>query len=292
MEHQCVCGLSILNEEPFLSHQRICDKVAEQKQVFQVASSSSRTSPQKRRKAAHKPRGAGPYIGMNGCEVQGTGYRGGPTKTRLKAKPRTLPCYLCGYDFGSASIHIHMAQCYKKQVAIWNISDPAERGHKPMDPQTFFNDPTLYVIATSPPKSRQEDPAETEGMHEAWSKTAHACPHCNHPMPQSLLQDHLMRCCLDGEPEFQRTASAGLQEIGGPALIKGPRGPSDSARSMKSLPDIAEGPLSGRRSTAESPVAPSPMPALPAPLQSCVECGHAMEPRDNFCPECGIRRAA
>ncbi|ORC92597.1 uncharacterized protein TM35_000033500 [Trypanosoma theileri] len=51
-------------------------------------------------------------------------------------KPQLRVCYLCGQQFGSASIGIHIPQCYNKKVSQWEIADPATRGNKPKHPDT------------------------------------------------------------------------------------------------------------------------------------------------------------
>ncbi|KAH9589034.1 Double zinc ribbon [Trypanosoma melophagium] len=51
-------------------------------------------------------------------------------------KPQLRVCYLCGQQFGSASIGIHIPQCYEKKVAQWKIADPATRGKRPKHPDT------------------------------------------------------------------------------------------------------------------------------------------------------------
>ncbi|ESL07995.1 hypothetical protein TRSC58_04310 [Trypanosoma rangeli SC58] len=51
-------------------------------------------------------------------------------------KPQLRVCYLCGQQFGTASISIHIPQCYAKRVAQWEIADPATRGNRPKHPDT------------------------------------------------------------------------------------------------------------------------------------------------------------
>ncbi|CBH16568.1 hypothetical protein, conserved [Trypanosoma brucei gambiense DAL972] len=51
-------------------------------------------------------------------------------------RPQMRVCYLCGQQFGSASIGIHIPQCYAKKVAQWEVADPATRGKRPKHPDT------------------------------------------------------------------------------------------------------------------------------------------------------------
>ncbi|RNF26452.1 uncharacterized protein Tco025E_01174 [Trypanosoma conorhini] len=60
-----------------------------------------------------------------------SGARKGPA-----FKPQLRVCYLCGQQFGTASIGIHIPQCYAKKVAQWEIADPATRGKRPKHPDT------------------------------------------------------------------------------------------------------------------------------------------------------------
>lgn len=45
-----------------------------------------------------------------------------------------ISCPLCGQAFGSASISIHVPQCYDKALRRWEQQDPRNRGPKPMLP--------------------------------------------------------------------------------------------------------------------------------------------------------------
>ncbi|CAJ1045888.1 putative zinc-finger of a C2HC-type [Leishmania shawi] len=48
--------------------------------------------------------------------------------------PKFIVCYLCGLQFGTASIDIHRPQCYLKRLIAWERGDPAVRGPKPLSP--------------------------------------------------------------------------------------------------------------------------------------------------------------
>ncbi|CCW69125.1 unnamed protein product [Phytomonas sp. Hart1] len=49
-------------------------------------------------------------------------------------RPILPSCYLCGRQFGTTSIGIHVPQCYAKKLAQWEAGDPATRGTKPRHP--------------------------------------------------------------------------------------------------------------------------------------------------------------
>ncbi|TPP47363.1 zinc-finger of a C2HC-type family protein [Leishmania donovani] len=49
--------------------------------------------------------------------------------------PKFIICYLCGRQFGTASIDIHRPQCYLKRLIVWERGDPAIRGPKPLSPK-------------------------------------------------------------------------------------------------------------------------------------------------------------
>lgn len=65
---------------------------------------------------------------------------GGKPKTKGQNRgaghaPKFIICYLCGRQFGTASIGIHRPQCYLKRLIVWERGDPAIRGLKPLSPR-------------------------------------------------------------------------------------------------------------------------------------------------------------
>ncbi|KAG5494909.1 hypothetical protein JIQ42_02525 [Leishmania sp. Namibia] len=68
-----------------------------------------------------------------------TAAAGGKSKANRQRRrsgevPNFVICYLCGRQFGTASIGIHRPQCYLKRLIVWERGDPATRGPKPIGP--------------------------------------------------------------------------------------------------------------------------------------------------------------
>ncbi|KAG5470758.1 hypothetical protein LSCM1_02007 [Leishmania martiniquensis] len=68
-----------------------------------------------------------------------TSAAGGAAKANRQRRrsgqlPNFIICYLCGRQFGTASIDIHRPQCYLKRLIMWERGDPASRGPKPISP--------------------------------------------------------------------------------------------------------------------------------------------------------------
>ncbi|KAG5471177.1 hypothetical protein CUR178_02488 [Leishmania enriettii] len=72
-------------------------------------------------------------------EAAPTAAAGGKSKANRQRRrsgevPNFVICYLCGRQFGTASIDIHRPQCYLKRLIVWERGDPATRGPKPISP--------------------------------------------------------------------------------------------------------------------------------------------------------------
>jgi hypothetical protein len=66
------------------------------------------------------------------------GGMGSPASMTIK-KPKTLVCYICGREFGTASLEIHLKACKKK----WEIEQSEKPKHerKPLpEPPKNFDD--------------------------------------------------------------------------------------------------------------------------------------------------------
>lgn len=55
----------------------------------------------------------------------------------FKNKPRALMCYICGREFGTASLHIHIKACIQKWEAQENLKPKKERRPLPQPPKEF-----------------------------------------------------------------------------------------------------------------------------------------------------------
>ncbi|KPA78435.1 hypothetical protein ABB37_06063 [Leptomonas pyrrhocoris] len=103
----------------------------------------------------------------------------------LSSGPPLLPtCYLCGQQFGTASIRIHVPQCYEKKLAQWKNADPRTRGQPPKNPDS--------VNWRGRPDSTAKEQA-TEQFREFMSNLS-PCPNCGRKFLPDRLAVHLRSC--------------------------------------------------------------------------------------------------
>lgn len=53
----------------------------------------------------------------------------------FRNKPKALMCYICGREFGTASLQIHLKACAKKWEAQENLKPKNERRPLPQPPK-------------------------------------------------------------------------------------------------------------------------------------------------------------
>eukprot|EP00754_Rhynchopus_humris_P013658 Rhum_TRINITY_DN14340_c10_g1::Rhum_TRINITY_DN14340_c10_g1_i1::g.83578::m.83578 len=124
--------------------------------------------------------------------------RSGSEGRQQGQRPTMLVCYLCGQQFGSASLTIHQPQCYKKQLKWWQNNDPATRGPKPKDPAT--HGPTQQDIA-----SKGSDAFNSEQFQDYKGNLA-PCPNCARTFLPDSLKVH-MRSCTGSQARGASTGS-------------------------------------------------------------------------------------
>eukprot|EP00667_Euglena_gracilis_P027789 EG_transcript_34737 len=59
-----------------------------------------------------------------------------------RTKPRLYRCYICGSEFGTASLPIHVKSCFKLRREIWERAAPRVREREPLpdDPTQLTKD--------------------------------------------------------------------------------------------------------------------------------------------------------
>jgi hypothetical protein len=136
------------------------------------------------------------------------------SKTRRRGSgqaPNFVICYLCGRQFGSASIDFHRPQCYLKKMIEWQRADPAIRGPKPMTPEEHEKMMKARVASVGaagggyPGASKFTGGASSRRAHEieiynqiqmdTFNETSLApCPNCGRTFLPDRLQVHLRSC--------------------------------------------------------------------------------------------------
>ncbi|GET91689.1 hypothetical protein, conserved [Leishmania tarentolae] len=141
----------------------------------------------------------------------------GPRRS-LGQAPNFIICYLCGRQFGTASIDIHRPQCYLKRLIAWERGDPAIRGPKPLNHEEHekmmkmrtanagvadgFAAGGGYSSAGRSGGGRFGKQAPLKGVElynqlqmEAYNDTALSpCPNCGRTFLPDRLQVHLKSC--------------------------------------------------------------------------------------------------
>lgn len=162
----------------------------------------------------------------------------------LGSRPNFSLCYLCGQQFGSASIGIHVPQCYQKKLSQWEIGNPSTRGPKPRNPDTV----NWKNSGGNTDKFNDE-------QYKEYTAGLSPCPNCGRTFLPDRLPVHLRGCKGNGSSSKSLNSSRG----GGGGT---PRTSSEPPTRQSST-NGTNGDRSTRRSTSNGP------PTLP----TCYLCG-------------------
>ncbi|KAK9825103.1 hypothetical protein WJX74_008848 [Apatococcus lobatus] len=114
--------------------------------------------------------------------------------------PRLLTCYLCGREFGTSSLGIHVPQCQKKWIDQESQKDPRERRPLPEAPK--------QLASGGPPKTAQEIAEYNSQANKQFEeKCMNGCPYCNRTFSDEAWVKH-QRICSAARPF--RPAGTGL----------------------------------------------------------------------------------
>ncbi|GIL72949.1 hypothetical protein Vretimale_4597 [Volvox reticuliferus] len=202
-------------------------------------------------KHAPQPRpgagGGGGGGGMGGRPSSAMRSGGAPAR-RDGERPRAYMCYLCGQQFGSQSLTIHIPQCYEKWLKVEATKPPKERRQPP----------------PPPPELDQPLPTTSQGIDEFNSRMSAyfngaslmPCPNCGRTMRPDALRAHMKACTAD--KPMARSAAAAAAGGGG----------------------AGGGGFGGGRSAAGGGGGgPSEYDELdPGELELCANCGRKMRP--------------
>ena len=116
----------------------------------------------------------------------GGGFPGGAPKKQKgpHLKPQLLVCYLCGQQFGTSSLGIHIPQCYSKKTKQWEAGDPETRGKRPRDPATVD-----WQASTTMSKEEYND-----RQFQDFTNNLEPCPQCGRKFLPDRLVVHLRSC--------------------------------------------------------------------------------------------------
>eukprot|EP00756_Hemistasia_phaeocysticola_P015005 Hpha_TRINITY_DN15380_c1_g4::TRINITY_DN15380_c1_g4_i1::g.89624::m.89624 len=168
-------------------------------------------------------------------------------------RPNFLVCYLCGQQFGKASLPIHQPQCYYKRLVEWERGDVETRGARPLHPDEAAKD-MEKLMAEVPECATQEETVErfNQMQFESFQRQMVACDNCGRTFFPDRLVIHKRSCHPDASGRGSKPVrQAGPSPVAARASPLKARGPSPvGARAS---------PSKGRPPTAGGARAPSPL---------------------------------
>ncbi|KAJ3062182.1 hypothetical protein HDU98_001915 [Podochytrium sp. JEL0797] len=119
-------------------------------------------------------------------------------ESKAGAKCPSVTCYLCGREFGTASITIHEPKCIEKWEKAQSILPKEQRRPRPQKPVPIR--PAAGADGTSPGGSSTASPSAKEmeaynaAALDAYLETGRVeCQNCGRKFEQSRLEIHLSR---------------------------------------------------------------------------------------------------
>lgn len=198
------------------------------------------------------------------------------------AKPKALVCHICGREFGTKSLAIHIKACAKKWEDAEAQKPPRERRPVPQAPSLPVEVP---VGATRADLDRRNEAAmaafEEQGMVQ--------CEHCGRTFLSERLPVHQRSCTAEhparavNKPGAQEEAKATLA-----ATISVPRSPAKPQPKPAGSPAMSKSLKPG--ALTSSPAAPAKPGSTAGLAKFCPSCGTQYTGDDKFCSQCGTRR--
>ncbi|GFR40425.1 hypothetical protein Agub_g999 [Astrephomene gubernaculifera] len=134
--------------------------------------------------------GGSPARPASASRAAGGGGGGGGTPPRREGeRPRAYVCYLCGQQFGSQSLTIHIPQCYEKWLKV-EATKPAKERRPPPPPP-----PELDQPLPTRPHEIDEFNSKMFGYYNGVSLMP--CPNCGRTFRPEALRAHQKACTPD-----------------------------------------------------------------------------------------------
>ncbi|KAK3252611.1 hypothetical protein CYMTET_38101 [Cymbomonas tetramitiformis] len=106
----------------------------------------------------------------------------------MSSRPRMLMCYLCGREYGTKSLPIHIPQCQRKWIAVEEQKPKKER--RPLPPE-----PKMQLDEVVKGKGEYNIDAFNEQMYDTWeTQSLITCPHCGRSFTDSAMKHHKKSC--------------------------------------------------------------------------------------------------
>ena len=106
-------------------------------------------------------------------------------------RPRTIVCYICGREYGKASIEIHLKTCKKKWEELESQKPPRQRRALPQEPPNWGSNKEFS----------QMSPSDIQNLNEASFKSYNTvslvpCNGCGRTFNPESLEKHMKGCHL------------------------------------------------------------------------------------------------
>lgn len=199
------------------------------------------------------------------------------------SKPRALVCHICGREFGTKSLSIHIKACAKKWEDTEAQKPPRERRPVPQAPELPVDVP---VGATRGDLDRRNEAALAAFEEQAMMQ----CEHCGRTFLAERLPVHQRSCTAEHPARAVLGKGGPAEETKAPlaATIGAPRSPAKaepkagaSAMTKSLKPGV-------QRPSQNSPAKPGAGAAGLAKF--CPSCGTKYADGDKFCGQCGTPR--
>lgn len=199
------------------------------------------------------------------------------------SKPRALVCHICGREFGTKSLSIHIKACAKKWEDTEAQKPPRERRPVPQAPELPVDVP---VGATQGDLDRRNAAAMTAFEEQAMMQ----CEHCGRTFLAERLPVH-QRSCTAEHPARAVVGKGGpVEETKAP--LAAPRSPAKAQpTAAEANPPMAKSLKPGVQRPGPSQTSPAkPGAGAAGPSKFCPSCGTKYADGDKFCGQCGTPR--
>jgi hypothetical protein len=108
---------------------------------------------------------------------------------KVPQRPKALVCYICGRQYGTSSLGIHIKACQKSWEVEQSKLPVNERRKCPSPPKILAEQPDRPIVTS---KAMQE--YNEEAFQSFNEKALEPCPHCARTFLPSSLKVHLRSC--------------------------------------------------------------------------------------------------
>ena len=122
------------------------------------------------------------------------------TDKDTKSISQLLACYLCGRQYGTKSLIIHLPQCYDKRMNEWERADASIRGDPPPDPikvDIIISDRGSHIYDPCVPTDvSHEEHIERWNQRQIslYNKSLPPCQYCYRTFTLDALTTHIKSC--------------------------------------------------------------------------------------------------